>query len=155
MLLTTEPADLTAVTATEANAGIRAECFLTTDSRISASGSTTTQEAAICDGAVAAIPVDRQFEGSLTVFRDLDPATGQPAASGDEVFQALSEFGTTLWVLVSKGPEYTEDFASGQEYKVYEVITDEPQEPSSREGSIKEVVPLHVQRGERGVIATA
>lgn len=153
VLLTEKPENPEAVSATDANAGIRAECFLTTDSRLSATGSTTTQEAAICDGAVAAVPVDRQFEGSLTVFRDLDPDTGLPVSSGDEVFAALSEFGARVWVLVSKGPQYTEDFESGQPYKLYEVITDEPQEPSSREGSIKEVVPVHVQDGWRGTIA--
>ena len=155
VLLTTKPADPEAVTSTEADAGIRGECFLTTDSRLSATGSTTIQEAAICDGAVAAVPVDRQYEGNLTVFRDLDPETGLPVASGDEVFETLSEFGTRLWVLVSKGPLYTEDFEAGHPYKLYEVITDEPQEPSDRNGSIREVVPVHVQNGWRGEIVAA
>lgn len=153
VLLTTKPADPEAVTAAEADAGIRAECWLTTDSRMSATGSTTATEAAICDGAVAAVPVDRQYEGSLVVFRDLDPSTGLPVASGDEVFTTLETFGTRVWVLVSKGRLFTEDFEAGDPYKLYEVVTDEPQEPASRDGSIKETVPVHVQTGWRGAIA--
>ena len=145
VLLTTKPADPDAVTSTEANAGIRGECHLTTNSRLSPTGSATIQEAAICEGTAASVPTDRQFEGNLEVFRDMDPDTGLPEASGDEVFGALAEFGTRLWILKSVGPEYTEDFVEGHPYSLYEVVTDEPQDPTDRNGSIKNVVPLHVQ----------
>lgn len=155
VILSSKPANPEAVTSAEADAGIRAECFLTTDSRLSASGSTTVAEAAICEGTAANVPAQKQYEGNLTVFRDLDEETGLPVASGDEVFGALSTFGSRRWVLVSKGPMYTEDFAAAHPYKLYEVVTDEPQEPSSREGAIKDVVPLFVQDAWRGTISAA
>lgn len=145
VLLTAKPADPEAVTATEAEAGIRAECDLTTNSRLSATGSTTVQEAAICEGVAGNVPAERQFEASFEVFRDLDPDTGLPEAAGDEVFAALSEYGSRLWVLKSTGPEYTEAFAAGHPYSLYEVVTDEPQEPTDRTGSIKQVIPAFVQ----------
>lgn len=153
VILNTKPTNPEAVTAADAEAGVRAECFLTTDSRLSASGSTTVTEASICEGTAANVPAQKQFEGNLTVFRDLDPETGLPMASGDEVYAALSTFGSRRWILVSKGPEYTEAFATGHPYKLYEVVTDEPQEPSSREGSIKDVIPLFVQDAWTGTIA--
>lgn len=154
-LLDEKPVDPDAVTAAEANAGVEAECFLTTESRLSATGSTTITEAAICEGTAANVPAQKQYEGNLVVFRDLDASTGLPTASGDEVFTTLSEFGTRLWVLVSKGPMYTEEFVAGHPYKLYEVVTDEPQEPTDRNGSIKDVVPVFVQDGWRGAIAGA
>lgn len=155
VILNDKPANPEAVTAAEADAGVRAECFLTTDSRLSATGSTTTAEAAICEGTAANVPAQKQYEGNLTIFRDLDEETGLPVASGDEVFGALSTFGSRRWVLVSKGPMYTETFTTGHPYKLYEVVTDEPQEPSSREGAIKDVVPLFVQDAWRGTISAA
>lgn len=144
VFLTTKPADPDAVTATEAEAGVRAECFLTTNSTLTPTGSTTVSEAAICDGFVAPVPNDRQGEGSLEIFRDLDPETGLPIASGDEVFAAVATFGTRLWILKSTGPLYTEAFTDGHPYSLYEVVTDEPADPATLEGHIKNQVPLFI-----------
>jgi hypothetical protein len=144
--LETEPADPTAVTAAEANAGIRMECdLLSSDSRLSPTASDTINERAICESTNAQAPTNGNAEGRLAVFRDIDPDTGLPVASGDEVFAAVSTKGTRGWVLKSKGPLYTEDFAADHPYSLYEVVTDEPQEPSDRGGYIKDVVPLLVQ----------
>lgn len=145
-VLTTKPQDPNAVTVAEATAGIRVECdMLASGSRISATGSTTVTEQAICESTAAQVPENRQFEGSVTPFLDIDPDTGLPVTEGDEAWELFREFGTRLWVLVSKGPLYTEAFAADHPYSLYEVVTDEPQEPSERSGYMKKVVPLFVQ----------
>ena len=111
-----------------------------------AASAQTINESAICDGVTSPVPTERQFEGRLVVFRDLDPETGMPVSGGDELFALLQTFGTRLWILKSKGPVYTEDFASGHPYSLYEVVTDEPADPSDRSGSFKEEIGLYVQR---------
>lgn len=143
VILTTRPADPDAVTADEANDGERIECELLAASRISATGATTVSEASLCEDEVN-VPVQRQFEGSLTAF-SLYNEDGTPSED-DVILEALREFGTRVWILTSKGPKHTEDFEDGQGYSLYEVLTDEPQEPSDRGAYFKQVYPLFVQR---------
>lgn len=141
--LETKPANPEAVTAAEANAGIRMECdLLSSDSRLSPTASDTINERAICEATNAQAPTNGNFEGRLAVFRDVDPATGLPVADGDVVFNAVVRKGTRGWILKSKGPLYTEDFAADHPYSLFEVVTDEPQDPQDRGGYIKDVVPL-------------
>jgi hypothetical protein len=146
VILTTAPDDPEAVTAAEANAGIRAEChLLASASTLSATGSDTVSERSFCEAANANVPTTGNGEGTLTVFRDLDPDTGLPEASGDEIFAALIPKGAEVHILKSKGPLHTEDFAAGHPYDLFKVVTDNKQDPSERGGYVKDVIPLFVQ----------
>lgn len=146
VLLLDAPADPLAVTAAEVNAGLRMECDLLAEgSRLSPTASDTINERAICESTNAQAPTNGNAEGSLSVFRDMDPDTGLPVVDGDEVFQALKRKGTPAHILTSKGPLHTEEFAASHPYSLFRVLTDEPQDPSDRGGYLKQVVPLFVQ----------
>lgn len=151
--MSTKPADPEAVTLTEIEAGVRAECFLTTNTRLSATGSATVTEASLCDSASAQTPATRQWEGSFEVFRDLDPDTGLPVAGGEPVLDVLDSFNEKFWALRARGPLYTEPFAAGQPYKLFEVVPDAGQDPSSREGNFKEVFPVFIHNEWKGEVA--
>ena len=145
-ILTTAPADPEAVTATEANAGIKAECRINkSDFRLSATASDTVDDTELCADSNAVTYGASNYEASMTPFRYIQ-ADGTPDATGDEVWAAVQAKGTTLWLLYSEGKRHTEDFAVGDEYELYEVITDKAQKPGDTAGFIKRVVPMGVQR---------
>lgn len=143
-----------ALTATYVNGGERAECWLDPESALNATGATTTNASAICDGFVPNIPVNKQGSGSITVIRDLDPDTGH-AEVAEAIWPLVNTFGTPLWIVKSVGVPDSEPFGEGDEYTLFHVITDEPQDPTNRDGFVRAVVPLHVQNLWRGVIASA
>lgn len=146
VILTTAPENPNAVTAAEANAGLRAECdLLASGTTLSPTASDTINERSFCESSNAAVPTTGNAEGSLTVFRDLDPDTGLPVASGDAIFAALVPKGAEVHILRSKGPLHTEDFAAAHPYDLYRVVTDNKQDPSERGGYVKDVIPLFVQ----------
>lgn len=153
-LLTSAPTNPNAVTVAEAEAGERAEDWLDPESNISATGSTTTNAGAISDGFVPNVPVNKQGSGSITVIRDIDPVDGSPEPD-EAIWPLVNTHGTELYVIKSVGVPDHLPFAGGQEYTLFRVITDEPADPTNRDGFVRVVVPLHVQALWRGVIAAA
>lgn len=153
-ILTTEPADLNAITAAEVNAGIVAECrVLKSDFRLSATASDTIPDTELCSEGNAVAFGASNYEGNMTPFRYLDD-TGDADLTGDVVWEAVKAKGTTFWAVTSEGKPHSTDFATGDEYDAYEVITDNPQKPTDRGGYIKRVIPLGIQRAyENKVIA--
>ena len=145
--LTTKPADLEAVTATEANAGTDIHWHVAkSDFRLSATGSATHNDTPLGAVGLAVNFAESNAEGTLTVFRDLDE-TGKPVASSESetTFNMVKEKGTELWILVRKGPDADDPWAAADEYSIWHVRTDEPQNPTDRTGYIKYTVPLGVQ----------
>lgn len=153
VILDTKPEDPENPTVAELDAGIRAECFFTTNTRLSATGSATVNEASLCDSASAQTPSTRQWEGSIEVFRDLDPDTGLPVSGGEAVYDALNAYGEKVWLTRLRGPLYTEPIAADQPQTTFEVVLDAAQDPSSREGSFKEVIPVFVHNEWKGEVA--
>lgn len=155
VILDARPADPENPTEAELEAGIRAECFFTTNTRLSATGSATVNEASLCDTASAQTPSTRQWEGTIEYFLDLDPDTGLPVAEGEPVRDALDAYGEKVWLTRLRGPLYTTPIEAGQPQKTFEVVLDAVQDPSGREGSFKEVVPVFVHNEWRGEVAGA
>lgn len=155
-LLTTRPNDPSAVTVTEAEAGIKAECrILKSDYSLGATGSETVNDSVLCAEGNATTYGASNYSGSMTPIRYFTPE-GTLDTEGDVVFEALREKGTTIYVLDSEGWHHEDAFEAGQEYDLYEVVTDNPQKPSDRGGFVKRVVPLGVQQAwENRVIAGA
>lgn len=153
VILSEKPEDPEAVTTAELEAGVRAECFFTTNTRLSATGSTTATEASLCDSASAQSPTGRQWEGSIEVFRDLDPDTGLPVSGGEPVFDALDAYAEKVWLWRRRGPLHSEPIAAADPYKLYEVVVDAAQDPSDRSGSFKEIFPVFVHNEWRGEVA--
>lgn len=146
VLLTTEPAGKSFVTALEANAGIRVECKVLADAKLGSTGTTTIPDKTVCDPINGERMGTPSFAGNqLTPFRFLNQATGLPVEAEDVAWEALKTAGTILWVVDSEGPMYTEDFGSGQEYDLYKVETGHPTKTEGREGYIKRIVALSVQ----------
>ncbi len=153
VILSAKPADPENPTVTELDAGVRAECFFTTNTRLSATGSQTANEASLCDTASAQTPTTRQWEGSLEVFHDLDPDTGLPVEGGDGVHDALNAYGEKVWLTRLRGPLYTEPIAAGQPQTTFEVVLDAEQDPADRTGSFKSVIPVFVHNEWKGEVA--
>ena len=83
--LTTKPANLSAPTPAEIAAGKHLECqIMKSDYKLGSTGSSTISEQEMCKKGDGNAPGPASFEGSLTVFRYLDPATGKPAAGGED-----------------------------------------------------------------------
>lgn len=153
-VLTTEPADLAAITATEMAAGIvdAYEHINKPDYRISATNSDTVPDQPLSHTGNATTFGNSNYEGTMTVLRDLDAVTGLPDED-DDLWTAAKTKGTRLWVVEREGPPAKQAWAASDAYVVWEVITDDPQKPQDRAGYIKSVVPLGVQTRVEGVLA--
>lgn len=146
-VLQTEPADLAALTLTELTAGVEIQDYvLKSDFRLSPTASTTHNDTPLGAKGTWVNFAESNAEGTVTVIRDLDE-TGRPVVDGDgaAVFDLFKTKGTHMWVVIRKGPTPDTAWAAGDEYSVYEVTTDEPQEPTDRAGWQKVVVPLGVR----------
>lgn len=161
IILSTQPASPEAVTLTEAQAGIDASCAISAaDSRISAAASATFSDPAICDEIAVTEFGQSNYEGNIAPFRYFtDEGASEVGTTDqvrDEVYQALAEKDTEAWVLIRDTSKRSrEDLATGDEYELFHVVTDNPQRPSSREGYQKRIVPLAIRNAWKGVIATA
>lgn len=154
-ILTTAPVNPAAIKVAEVNAGIVAECkVLKSDFRLSATGSDTIADTELCSEGNAQAWGASNYEGSMTPFRYLDE-DGNPVVLEDTVWEAVKEKGTQFWAVVSEGKPHSTNFAAGDEYDCYEVITDNPQKPTDRGGYIKRVVPLGVQRAYESKVIVA
>lgn len=154
-ILTVKPANLAAISATVLNAGIHADGrIMKSDYRLSPTASDTVNEAELSASGNAVVYGNSNYEGSITPFRYLDE-TGAPDDTEDVVFAAVRDKGTTLWLVEREGPKASVAWTTGDEYEVYEVLTDTPQKPSDRtSGYIKRIVPLGVQNRVEGVVAS-
>ena len=161
ILLSAPPANPEAVTLTEAQAGIDASCALSSaDSRISAAASATFSDPAICDEIAVTEFGQSNYEGTIAPFRFWTDGgaseVGTEEQVRDEVFQAVKEKDTEIYVLLRDTSKRSrEDLAAGDEYELYQVVTDTPQRPSSREGYQKRLVPLAIRNAWTGEIAGA
>jgi hypothetical protein len=149
-ILTTEPANMSAITVTELNAGIDASCrVLKSDYRMSPTASDTVADTELCSEGNAVTYGASNYEASLTPFWYLDEQ-GKSDMTEDVVYQALREKGTRVWLVQRQGPKYTQPWAVADVYDCFEVVTDNPQQPSDMSGYIKRTVPLGVQRAVLG-----
>lgn len=137
-------------------AGDDAQCnVLKSDFRLSATGSDTVADTLLCSDSNAVVFGASNYEGTMTVVRFLDPSTGLPDSTDDWLYDAVRDKGTHLWLAVRYGKAHGDAWADGDEYELYHVITDEPQQPSDAGGYIKKVVPLGVQRAFKGVVGAS
>lgn len=165
ILLSAPPANPESVTQTEATAGIDASCRISSaDSRISAAASATFSDPAICDEIAVQEFGQSNYEGQIAPFRywteagapDLEGTGTGPDQLGDHVYQAVQEKGTELYILIRDTSKRSrEELDAGDEYELYQVATDNPQRPSSRDGYQKRIVPLTIRNAWKGEIATA
>lgn len=146
--LTEKPKDLGALTTAELGEGKKISCaILKSDYQLGATGDNTITETALCMPGEGQALGAATYSGTVTVFRELDPATGLADQTEDWAWDLFKERGTTLWLVEREGPLETAAPAEGQEYSIYEVQTGTPQKPSNRtEGYIKRTITLAVVR---------
>jgi hypothetical protein len=153
-ILTTEPANPAAPTATELNAGIDVSCdVLASDFTWSAGDSDKFAEAALCETSNANSLGRDNFTAGITLFRAFDATTGAVATAEEVGYQALKVKGTTAWgYLRENGKDATDAWATGDEIDLgLRVLTDRPQMPGNGGGYIKRRIPLEPQAGWQGI----
>lgn len=124
------------------------------DYRLSATGSATVPDQPLEKEGNATTFGASNYEGSLTVLRHL-LATGQIDPAKDTVFTAIGEKGVLAYYFERIGPKATVPLAVGDEGWIYEAISDDPQEPSDRNGYVKNLIKLGVQSRRRFKIVAA
>lgn len=121
------------------------------DYRLSAEASDTVPDQPLDQTGNATTFGASNFTGTATVLRQTD-STGAPDPTTDTLFAAIGTKGVRSWWVERIGPRATVDLAVDDEGWIYEVISDDPQEPQDRAGYIKNVIPLGVQTRRRFVI---
>lgn len=147
-LLTTEPVDPAAPTATELNAGIDLSCkVLSSDFNWSATDSDKIAEKALCDEGNSNAIGASNYSVGFTLWRYY-LAEGGVDATEDAGFAAVQDKGATLWGYARRTDvAATEDWATGDEvYLGGEFTTDTPQVPGDAGGWLKWRVPGEMQR---------
>lgn len=144
-ILTTAPADPSAPTASELNGGIDASQLVAKNgTRISATGSDTVNDPALSSSANVTVYGASNYEGTITPYWLL--GTDGSYTSGDNaVFEALKTKHTEVYVALREGPDYSDDFASGDVVDGYTIRTDNPQKPTETGAYIKRTIPVAVQ----------
>ena len=145
-ILTTAPADPSAPTVTELNAGIDASCLVFADDfRWTATDSEKVGERRLCEGTAAQSNGISNYDVGFTAWRWFDSTTGAVDATADELFEAVKVKNTTLWGYVRRnGKAHDADWAADDEFALGgEVLTDTPQTDGT--GFIKYRIPLSAQ----------
>ena len=151
---TTKPAAWPVVTPTEANAEDRLECLiLKSDYKLGSTGSGQIPDQAVCEPSGSQRNGGPTYEGQqVTPFIYLD-ADGKPVAAENIAWDLFKVKDTELWILESEGALDSEQFAAGQMYDTYHVVTAPPTKPQDRyAGYVKRTVPLTVRKGYENLI---
>lgn len=145
-LLSTRPADIDAITATEGNAGEDLSTFVLTTSVLGPTGSDTFNEKVWASRGNSEDFGPSNFAGNnLVIHRYYDETSKQPDPTDDAAWDALKTKGTTVRLLVRvSAKDSAETFAAGDEYRYMEYVTDDPQDQSG-DGYQKFLIPLGYQ----------
>lgn len=151
-VLSAKPADTSAPTVAELEAGIDASCrILSSDYSVGPQASETVDEKPLCvEGNVQALGPSN-YSAEFTVFRYFD-ASGAPETSGvegeigDALYQAVKSKGSRLWLVEREtSRKSTDAWAADDEVSVYEILIDNPQKPGDQGGYIKKHIVGLVQ----------
>ena len=156
-VLITPPANRSAVTITELADAIPLSCaILRTGYRLSPTGSDTLNEPALCETGNSVTFGASNYEATMTLFRYLTEA-GLSDPDQDIAWETFVEKGIAVDLIERIGPPAAKDWAEGDPYRLFPVITDDPQQPTDLTGYQKFVQPFGVQGGVvlRGEVAAA
>lgn len=151
-VLSAKPADTSAPTVAELEAGIDASCrILSSDYSVGPQASETVDEKPLCvEGNVQALGPSN-YSAEFTVFRYFDE-TGAPEVDGvegeigDALYQAVKSKGSRLWLVEREtSRKSTDAWAVEDEVSVYEILIDNPQKPGDQGGYIKKHIVGLVQ----------
>ena len=154
-ILTVKPAGLAAVKVSELTAGINVGDRATNaGSYLRASGSTTVDSTHFNSEAASQALGASNWEGQIEPYLYLDATTGKVDATDSALHTAVATKGATLWIVERRGPKEPVAWATGDVYRLFEVITDQPQSQDTSDGYMRDVVPLVVQSTVTGTVTT-
>ena len=156
-VLATAPADPNAITVTELTAGLDASCRIAKNGyTLGATASETFADPALCEDTNSNVWGASNYESSIPVFRYYDDTTQLVDEAGDEVYQALKEKGTEVWLAERESlKKSTDPWEAGDVVNVYRALLDNPQKASDRTGYIKNVIAPAIQAGYLDVTVAA
>lgn len=148
----TDDADPTALSVDDLPPGVEIQCkILKSDFRLSPVASDTVADTPLCSTGNAVVFGASNYEGNVTPFVYFDEHGDLEVAEND-VYEIFAEKGAHVWILDRIGKPESEPLAAGDPYRLWHVITDEPQDPTDAGGYIKHPTPLGVQRMWRGTL---
>ena len=152
-VLAIAPTDPTAITLTELEAALDASCRIAKNGySLGPTASETFADPALCEDVNSNVWGASNFESSIPVFRYYDDTTQQIDEAGDEVYQALKEKGTEVWLVERESlKKSTDPWAAGDVVNVYRALLDNPQKASDRTGYIKNTIAPAIQEGHLDV----
>ncbi len=127
-LLPTAPDNPDAITVAEIEAGINySKQVLASDFDLGPTGSDSIAEKDLAARGNAQVFGPSNYGGGFTAFRYFDPETGLADEDDDSLFAAVKTKGTTLHVVtIENAKDAIADRGAGEEYRYYEVLTDDP-----------------------------
>lgn len=142
-LMPTAPADPANVTAAEVNAGVNVACRVFGDGTyLRAAASESVNRPLLCGGNNQGLGRSN-YEGQIDVARFLDD-DGHAIEEEDVLWDAVKSKGTSLWFATRVGPEWNAEAGPKDEISVFQVVTDNPQDPQTFSDYIEKIVPLAV-----------
>lgn len=156
-VLAIAPADPLALTVADLTAALDASCRIAKNGySLGPTASETFADPALCEDVNSNVWGASNFESSIPVFRYFDDSTQLIDEAGDEVYQALKEKGTEVWLVERESlKKSTDPWEIGDVVNVYRVLLDNPQKATDRTGYIKNVIAPAVQAGYLDVTLAA
>lgn len=153
MILTTKPTDPTAMAVADLASGINVGDRATLAGTFLRAAASNTVDSTHFNSESASVALtEDNWTGQIEPYEYLDTATSLPDAVDNAVHDAVGTKGTILYIWERRGPKEGVEPAIGDPYKLFEALTDRPQEPAES-GYIRDVVPLMVQQVWEGVLA--
>jgi hypothetical protein len=148
-ILAAKPAAINALTISTDMLGANAKNWscniLASDFDLGPTGSETIDEKALCAKGNAQTFGLSQYGGGFTVFRYHDATTGLADPTDDALWAAVKNKGTTLYIVTREnGNDGVDAAVAGEEYRYFEVITDDPVR-GDRTGYVKYRINCAVQ----------
>jgi hypothetical protein len=154
--LADDPANFHQPTVAELNGGVDLSCATLSDYTLGPTGSDTVNEKAVCDeGNVNALGASN-YQASQTYFRYLDESTFASDPADDLPWITFTDKGLHGWLVERSGKSSAAAWAAGDVVRIFEVITDDPQDQNGVTGGyLKFIQPFSVQGGVdlRAVVA--
>ncbi|MCM0622719.1 phage tail tube protein [Nocardioides bruguierae] len=120
VILTSEPASLTAITAAEVTAGDNITCHMVGDWWPTAATAKVSKQRKMCQTKTATALGETTWDTPTLMYTYNPQSVGTPGADGNEAYEALAE-GTTVWLVQRLGKSGTSDLAAADAYRVIPV----------------------------------
>lgn len=144
-LFATKPVNPAKVTPAEVNAAENvADRVFADGTYFRATGSESVSRPLLCGGNNAGLGKSN-YEAQVDLARFLD-SLGHSVEEEDFLWDACKQKGTTLWFGVRVGPKWDAQAVAGDEISVFQVMTDNPQDPQAFPDYIEKIVPMSVSQ---------